>query len=140
MSRGVPRHTSIVNVRDKAVKPKRIAVAALLCLAPLAPALADGRTIVGEWAQSPGDCGTQFAYRIGPRSIVTDEMSCTFGSVSRNGGTVRFTGLCEPDARDGAETVVATRSGERLRLSFLRGGGGGDLVRCPRAAEAGTAR
>lgn len=118
---------------------RSVLAAAAICLALPAPGVAAGRTIVGEWAQSASDCGTQFAYRIGPRSIVTDEMSCSFASVSRRGETVRFDGRCEPDSRGGAETVVATRSGDALRLAFRRAGGGTDLVRCP-AARSGTGR
>ena len=104
-----------------------------LVLAALAasPAVADGRTIVGEWATTRKDCGTQFAYKVGPRSLVSDELSCAFDGVSRSGDTVTFKGRCSDGESSMPETVVATRTGDALAVRFSGSGGDLALVACP---------
>jgi hypothetical protein len=113
--------------------PAALAAAALLLLGgALAPALAQGRTIVGDWAPEGAEC-TPLAgtIAIGPLSIVGDDMRCDFRSVSRSGDVVTWHGGCgfpEPEER---ATVVAATQGDRLFL-MINGGRNGPYRRCAR--------
>jgi hypothetical protein len=102
---------------------------ALLCLATL-PALADElRSIVGNWRFAQESCALPI--RIGPKSLTSEDVSCRFTSVVRNGRTVTWTGVCEDAEGSANETVVATERNGRLTIRYLKGGNVlADLVRC----------
>lgn len=110
----------------------RVAPAVLVLAFLCAPAGAGPRSIVGDWALDPKDCGTPFAFRIGPRALASDSFACAFTDVSRTGSTVRFAGVCDDGPGDKPETVTATEVDGRLSLAFRRAGGRfPDLRRCP---------
>lgn len=59
------------------------------------PALAAGRSIVGEWAPNPRMCRPMDgALKIVPLGMAGDEFSCDFKSVSRVGDVVTWRGSC----------------------------------------------
>ena len=124
-------HNQTTPVRHRASLSAAFGAAGLLLLTgALAPALAQGRTIVGEWALEHADC-TPLAGSIviGPLSIVGDDMRCDFRSVSRSGDVVTWRGGCgfpEPEER---ATVVAAAQGDRLFLT-INGGRNGPYRRC----------
>lgn len=94
----------------------RILVAVGL-LAATAPAMAAGRTIVGDWAPDPSSCfPSAGAVNISAMSLVADEMSCTFKSVARTGDQVTWKGRCSFADRAVPSVVVATLQGERLSV------------------------
>jgi hypothetical protein len=91
------------------------------------------RSIVGDWAETREGCASPMAglVRVGPKSLTTDEMSCSFRDVSRSGPTVTFTGSCNEGGRSRATTVTATESGGRLTVRFANGNQWAPLMRCP---------
>lgn len=81
------------------------------------PAVAGGRTIVGDWAPDPSTCfPSAGAVNISPMSLVADEMSCSFKSVARTGDQVTWRGSCNFADRAVPAVVVATLQGERLSV------------------------
>ncbi len=90
----------------------------LVSIALLAtPALAGGRTIVGDWAPDPKSCfPSAGAVNISAMSLVADEMSCAFKSVARTGDQVTWRGSCNFADRAVPAVVVATLQGERLSV------------------------
>lgn len=113
--------------------PSSTLLAGALAVFCIGAAQASPRSIVGEWAATPGDCGTPAAYLVGPMSWTEDTLSCTFRSVVRQGDTVRWEGRCDGGNGASPESVVASLDGERLAARFVRGGGSvGGLRRCPR--------
>jgi hypothetical protein len=100
-----------------------------------APASAQPRTIVGDWAETRAGCASPMAglISIAPMAISTDEYVCRFDGVSRAGSTVNWTGVCEePSGRKTRERVSATEAGGRLTIRFGNGHAWQPLMRCPR--------
>jgi hypothetical protein len=93
-----------------------------------------GRSIVGDWAETRDGCASPMAglVRIGPKSLTTDEMSCTFRYVSRAGSIVTWTGSCNEGGWARPMTVTAAESGGRLTIRFASGNAWAPLMRCPR--------
>ena len=91
-------------------------------------------SIVGDWSESPAACSspTDGMVRIGPMSLTTDEMSCTFRSVTRSGATVSWFGACNEGGKTKAANVSATERGGRLTITFDGGSPWASLTRCPR--------
>ncbi|MGU3661149.1 hypothetical protein [Methylobacterium fujisawaense] len=88
---------------------------ALVCLA--GPALAGGRTIVGQWAPDPKNCvPSAGAIMITALGLTADEMSCDFKSVARQGDQVTWRGKCAFSDATKASTVVATLNGPSLSV------------------------
>lgn len=82
-----------------------------------APAMAAGRTIVGNWAPDPRSCfPSAGAVNISAMALVADEMSCAFKSVARTGDQVTWRGRCSFSDRAVPAVVVATLQGERLSV------------------------
>ncbi|MDE4914556.1 hypothetical protein PQI07_28220 [Methylobacterium sp. 092160098-2] len=86
-------------------------------LAVASPAMAAGRSIVGEWAPDPANClPFAGAMKISAMSMVADEMSCSFRSVVRDGDKVTWRGGCSSGSKDVPSVVVATLHGETLAV------------------------
>jgi hypothetical protein len=118
-------NTRFRNMRSRALIP----ATALLLLAG-APALAGGRSIVGDWAPDPRQCRpNDGAVRIAPLGLAGDELSCTFKSVSRDGDVVTWRGICSGPEDSSAATVVAALRGEVLSVR-INGNGIGSYRRC----------
>jgi hypothetical protein len=92
------------------------------------------KSIVGDWAENRDGCASPMAglVRIGPKSLTTDELSCTFSSVSRSGSTVTWTGSCREGGRSKPVTINATENSGRVTVRFLNGSSWAPLMRCPR--------
>ena len=97
-------------------------------------ASAEGRSIVGDWAESRDGCASPMAglVRVGSKSLTTDEMSCTFRDVARSGATVTWTGSCDEGRGAKPAKVTATESAGRLTIRFANGNAWSPLMRCPR--------
>lgn len=81
------------------------------------PAMAQGRTIVGEWAPDPKNClPFAGAMQISAMSMVTDEMSCNFKSVARSGDQVTWRGGCSFGSKSVPSMVIATLMGDTLAV------------------------
>lgn len=96
------------------------------------------RSIVGDWAETREGCASPMAglTRIKAMSLATDELTCTFTSVSRSGATVTWGGSCEDGTGPRAgkpqkSTVTATETGGRLTIRINRNAWA-PLLRCPR--------
>jgi hypothetical protein len=91
-------------------------------------------SIVGDWAENRDACASAVAgrIRIGPKSLASDEISCTFASVARAGSTVTWRGSCNEGRGPSPATVLATESGGRLTIKFPSGNAWGPLMRCSR--------
>lgn len=114
-----------MHMRSRALIP----ATALLLLAG-APALAGGRSIVGDWAPDPRQCRpVDGALRIAPLGLAGDELSCNFKSVSRDGDVVTWRGKCSGSEDSSAATVVAALRGEVLSVR-INGNGIGSYRRC----------
>jgi hypothetical protein len=96
-----------------------------------------GRSIVGDWAETPDGCRSPTAglIRVGPKSLASDELSCRFRDVSRSGSTVRWTGTCDEGQGDYPVTVTATETNGRLMVRFGDGHSWRPLGRCPRRSS-----
>ena len=94
------------------------------------PALAAGRSIVGDWAPNPRMCRPMDgALKIVPLGMAGDEFSCDFKSVSRAGDVVTWRGSCGFPGKSRAATVVAALRGEVLSVR-INGNGIGSYQRC----------
>jgi hypothetical protein len=93
------------------------AIVSLVCVS--SPVLAR-ESIVGKWAQSIAACNqVGNFFRIGPKSMDNgDDMFCQFDTVSRNGNTVTWSGMCEAPEKPVPATVTATQRGKLLDLGF----------------------
>ena len=93
---------------------------------------ASQRSIVGRWAEVPSACRSpgSGATVIGPLSLTSDEISCSFTSVSRNGPTVVWRGGCDEGSGARPMRVTATETSNRLIISFKPGGTWSPLQRC----------
>ncbi len=95
-----------------------------------APASAAGRTIVGEWAPDPANClPFAGAMKISAMSMVADDMSCSFKSVTREGDQVTWRGGCSYGNKAVPSVVVATLRGETLAVR-INGKPGETYRRC----------
>jgi hypothetical protein len=95
---------------------------------------ASPRSIVGDWAENREGCASPMAgmVRIGAKSITSDEMSCTFSSVTRSGSTIQWAGTCNEGQGNRPARVTATETSGRLTISFGPGKSWQPLIRCPR--------
>jgi hypothetical protein len=105
--------------------PRRLmhgaALAAVWLACTAGPVLAQGRTIVGEWAPDPANCLPYAgAIKISALSLVGDEMSCQFRSVARQGDVVTWQGRCDFADSSMPVTVVAALTGQRLSVRINR--------------------
>ncbi|WP_246775571.1 hypothetical protein [Methylobacterium aquaticum] len=114
-------------MNSRAVIQLFVPASALLLLA-CTPALAAGRSIVGEWAPDPRRCQPiDGALKIAPLGMAGDEFSCDFKSVSREGDVVTWRGFCSAPRK--AATVVASLRGEVLSVR-VNGDSIGSYRRC----------
>jgi hypothetical protein len=92
-----------------------------------------GQSIVGDWAETHDGCASPMAglVRIGPKSLTTDEMSCSFTEVSRTGPIVTWKGSCNEGGQKKSMSVTATENGGRLTIRFKNGKAWAPLMSCP---------
>ncbi len=92
------------------------------------------RSIVGTWAESAEACRSPDfgAVKIGPKSLSSDELSCKFQSVERNGSIVTWTGVCDEGRGDKPMRVSAADTPRGLVVSFKPGGTWAPLKKCGR--------
>lgn len=99
----------------------------LLCLA--SAAAAKPASIVGDWRFAEESCAS--AIRIGAMSLSSEDVSCRFSSVRREGSRVTWKGICDDAEGSSAQTVTATEADGRLTIRYIPGGNGlADLIRC----------
>ena len=112
------------------MRPIQLALAALVFASPVA---AQERTIVGVWKFPGQGCArADGALTIAALGLSSEDVTCRFTNVSRQGPTVSWTGFCDSAAVTGAETVVATERNNELTIRYLRGGNVlVSLTRCP---------
>ena len=112
------------------MRPIPLALAALVVASP---ALGQERTIVGVWKFPGQGCArSDGALTIAALGLSSEDVTCRFTSVSRQGATVTWTGFCDSVAGTGAETVVATERNDQLAVRYVRGGNVLEgLTRCP---------
>jgi hypothetical protein len=97
------------------VRNSVLLAAGIVCLA--GPAVAEGRTIVGQWAPDPKNCvPSAGAIVVGALSLTADEMVCGFKSVARQGDQVTWRGKCDFADSSMPATVVATLNGPTLSV------------------------
>jgi hypothetical protein len=98
--------------------------AALAFVAALAPGLATAeRSIVGVWYPPGGGCSLDDGgMTIGPKSLVNQDVSCTFSTVRRRGSTVTWRGICDGAEGANEQTVTATERNGQLTIRFSPGG------------------
>ena len=89
------------------------------------------RTIVGTWDFEGQNCLAPI--RIGPKSLVSDDVNCTFATVSRKGDVVTWKGVCDSAEGSSAQTVIASLSQSgSLTIRYVPGGNVlENLWRCP---------
>ncbi len=89
------------------------------------------QSLVGKWAPSAGMCNAPPAITIGPKSLVGEDFTCRFDTVSRKGGTVTWKGRCSSGDTDRPRTIIAKRSGKKMYYRTVgEGGWTGPYVRC----------
>ena len=109
---------------------RRRALVTVVAVLAGSPALAGGRSIVGDWAPDPRQCRpVDGAVRIAPLGMAGDEFACTFKSVSRAGDVVTWRGSCSFADRSKASTVVAALQDDRLSVR-IDGNALGSYRRC----------
>lgn len=97
------------------VRNSVLLAAGVVCLA--GPALAGGRSIVGQWAPDPKNCvPSAGAIVVGALSLTADEMACGFKSVARQGDQVTWRGKCDFADSSMPATVVAMLNGSSLSV------------------------
>lgn len=97
------------------------------------PALAQQpRSIVGFWRWPEAGCNRHDgAIRIMPMEMVSEDVTCKFASVKREGSTVIWQGSCDSAEGGSKQTVTATEANNRLTITFRPGGNKLEgLMRC----------
>lgn len=90
-------------------------------------------TIVGEWYAEdigPHDCGTPFAFHIGPMNYAEESLVCTFDDVRRDGWQVTWNGSCRDGSSQFPSQVIALEERGRLSMWFDGQPGWSALRRC----------
>ena len=92
------------------------------------------QTIVGTWAPGPECTPAGGLISIGPLSLTSDEMVCTFRDVARAGDIVTWHGGCSEGTTRAPTTVVAALRNGRLTVT-TNGRVNGPLRRCRPTTE-----